>query len=818
VPDPTIFGLVVDQLASDPPTVAGSDDLVLAAFEGAASLEASLAGNAVAAASGANTSATRPPTVFLRTVEVEGFRGIGPPVSLRLVPGPGLTLVVGRNGSGKSSIAEALEMLLTGSNQRWAPPRQKVWAEGWRNLHHRPARIKVTLAEDGRREAMIVERKWTDDADLGGSTLTINAKRGSMAETGWDEALRSYPPLLSHNELGRILEGRPSELYDALASILGLANIAEAESLLRNARLSAERLIKDQQAGADQICRVLAAVEDERAAAVVTALSSKTWDLDAVERLATGSAAAVEERTAVRTLRELSTLPVVDREQLREAVARLREMHEELQRIGSSDAAAARDTAVLLEQALKVHAPHEGLQCPVCGTDDVLTYEWRRRTTERITDLRDQARSVEQVHQRAAAAAQQARQLILPPSPALNEAAAVGLDTGEVTATWQRWITVPERDDLPALGTHLDTVGLQLIVAVADIRAAAGRELERREDVWRPAAQQVAAWLPGAKSAVTQRSVLPRLKAAEMWLRGAHEKLRVQRFTPIADQVQENWRELRQSSSVQLGELRLDGTGSSTQRRLTLDVTIDDEKGSALGVMSQGEINCLALSLFLPRASMPESPFRFLVIDDPVQAMDPVKVEGLAQVLGRVSKTRQVIVLTHDERLAEAVRRLEMDATIVEVSRRENSVVELRTDLDPVKRHINDAMALVMSKNLPEEARRVVPGFCRLAMEAACVEAVTKRMVREGKSRTEIDVALDEPTKLISWLALVLFKDAARGGEVMPWLNTKQPGAADVVSLANRGSHVGIPVDLLSLVRAAEKLSARIREMGDGSS
>ncbi len=81
----------------------------------------------------------RPPTVFLRTVEVEGFRGIGQPVTLNLVPGPGLTLVVGRNGSGKSSIAEALEMLLTGSNQRWAPPRQKVWAEGWRNLHHRPA-------------------------------------------------------------------------------------------------------------------------------------------------------------------------------------------------------------------------------------------------------------------------------------------------------------------------------------------------------------------------------------------------------------------------------------------------------------------------------------------------------------------------------------------------------------------------------------------------------------------------------------------------------------------------------------------------------
>ena len=269
--------------------------------------------------------------MFLRTVEVEGFRGIGPPVALKLCPGPGLTLVVGRNGSGKSSIAEALEMLLTGSNQRWAPPRQKVWAEGWRNLHHRPARITATFAVDGRREPMRRRARGPTTPTSAGSTLTINGKRRSLAETGWDEALRSYPPLLSHNELGRILEGRPSELYDALASILGLADIAAAEALLRNARLAGgERRSRTQQAGADQICRVLATVDDERAAAVVAALRGKTWDLDAVERVATGGAAALEERTALRTLRELSTLPVVDREQLRETVARLREVHEEL--------------------------------------------------------------------------------------------------------------------------------------------------------------------------------------------------------------------------------------------------------------------------------------------------------------------------------------------------------------------------------------------------------------------------------------------------------------------------------------------------------
>ena len=60
---------------------------------------------------------------------------------------------------------------------------------------------------------------------------------------------------------------------------------------------------------------------------------------------------------------------------------------------------------------------------------------------------------------------------------------------------------------------------------------------------------------------------------------------------------------------------------------------MDGVEGAALGVMSQGELHALALSLFIPRATLPESPFRFIVIDDPVQSMDPARVDGLARVL-----------------------------------------------------------------------------------------------------------------------------------------------------------------------------------------
>ena len=815
MPDPTIHGLVVGDLAANPPAAPGADQLVLAAFEGPAALDAVLSGAGEGGAGLPTAAARALPGTYLSSLEVEGFRGVGQRVTLTLPPGPGLTLVVGRNGSGKSSLAEALEMLLTGSNRRWAE-RPRVWTDGWRNLHHRPPRVAAAFAVEGRVTPLRLVRTWPDGGDVAASSLTLDGKRTTLTERGWDSALRRYPPLLSHNELGKILEGRPTDLYDALASILGLADIAAAEGLLRSTRLDAERAIKEQQRAAEQILAQVATLDDERAATTAAALSAKTWDLERVQRVVAGGFAAVEERTELRTLRELSTLPIIDRDRVAEVGSRLRGVSDEVRRSAGSDASAARETALLLEQALRVHSTH-GVDCPVCGTRDVLTFEWRMRTNVRIAELREQAASVEQLHGQAAAARADARRMLSAPPAALHEAAAVGVDAREALAQWQRWWSPPDPDDLLAMGTHLDTVAPDVGAAIARLRAAASAELERREDRWRPVAQVLAAWLPAARQAQTQRAQLPRLRAAEAWVKEAHERLRAQRFEPIAAEVQRNWQELRQSSSVQLGALRLDGTGSSNLRRLTLDVTIDGENGSALGVMSQGELNCLALSLFLPRASMPESPFRFLVIDDPVQAMDPVKVEALARVLDRVAATRQVLVFTHDDRLPEAARRLEMEATIVEVRRREGSVVELVAVSDPVRRHIDDAMAVAMSRELPVEARRVVPGFCRYALEAACQEAVTRRMLREGKTHTAIEEALTVPTRLTTWLALAMLRDAGRAGEVMPLLNQRYPWAADVVGLANRGSHSDIPADLVSLVRAAEQLSRQIREPGVGA-
>ena len=112
--DDALLDVVLERL-DKVPLAEDAASLLLAACDSDASLSALLSGESHGAV---ERPAARVPIdpagAYLRSVSVCGFRGVGPCSTLDLTPGPGLTLVVGRNGSGKSSFADGLEVLLTG--------------------------------------------------------------------------------------------------------------------------------------------------------------------------------------------------------------------------------------------------------------------------------------------------------------------------------------------------------------------------------------------------------------------------------------------------------------------------------------------------------------------------------------------------------------------------------------------------------------------------------------------------------------------------------------------------------------------------------
>jgi hypothetical protein len=421
------------------------------------------------------------------------------------------------------------------------------------------------------------------------------------------------------------------------------------------------------------------------------------------------------------------------------------------------------------------------------------------------------AKDARQATTRSDSALKRARALIgSVPQPIQN--ARDLLDVSPVIAAWRDWDALGGVVEPGELATRLVPAADAVRAAVDALRATALAEVERRQDVWRPIALHVASWLAEAREVQDGAVAVPDLKRAEAWLKTAAVSIRNDRFAPIADEAMELWRLLRQRSNVQLGRIELEGSG--TRRKVTLDVTVDGVAGAALGVMSQGELHALALSLFFPRATLDESPFRFIVVDDPVQSMDPSKIDGLARVLERAAQSRQVLVFTHDERLPEAVRRLEIAATVIEVSRGGNSVVELRSAMTPIERYVEDARAVARTDELPREAvARVVPGFCRLAIDAACTEAVRRRRILRGESHAEVEQVLAAAHRTTTLAALALFDDESRGGDVLGTIGSRfgRP-AADAFQQVNRGAHQGIDGDLRDLVRESAILARKLAE------
>ncbi|MFC4019140.1 AAA family ATPase [Micromonospora sp. GCM10011542] len=795
--------LAVDRVPDD------TAEVVLAALSDEADLDAALAGEPTTLEPQVPAADEPPERIWLSSITVAGFRGVGPERTLEIGPGPGITLVVGRNGSGKSSFAEAVELALTGDSARWAD-RNSVWRTGWRNLHHPdPCWIVAKLRIDGVAKPVTVTRSWPLGAGLADAEVTVASERGrhgGLAELGLARPLELYRPFLTAAELGRLTAGTQSQLFDAISAILGLEAITDADQRLLAAARPVDAAIKEVRAQRAALAAGLAEVDDDRARRATALLQGRgAVDLAAL----TAILDEPDEVTADGSLllcRQLVELTLPASEEVTRLAAQLVEAAAEAQRYDGGRSRAALRSAELLRLAIEHHEDAGDVPCPVCAAGS-LNGNWRTAAGASLAQLRDRSLAAQAATARLTALLRQAHHLVDDVAVPEGDAAEVPLDALRAAVGELRRVPGDPTD----LAAHLTARYPAVVAAARAARAYAEGFLRQRDTGWRWAAAELRAWVDAAHRLPEREATLARVKAARSWLKTTAVELRNERVAPFAEHSQRIWAQLRQESNVELGAMTLEGT--NTRRRVVFPVSVDGaDNGTALGVMSQGEMHALGLATFLPRGCAPESPFRFIVVDDPVQSMDPAKVDGLARVLAELAEDRQVVVFTHDTRLPDAVTRLGLgDARIVEVHRAEQSVVTLRAGSDPVTRYLDDAHALARNEEIPAEVRGpVVAELCRSAVEAACHRVVWRVRVARGVPHDDIEKAIEAASRrLATIVALALFDDADRGGDVLGQLSRRHGRrAVDAYQACREGVHGAYRMDLPGLVADARHLAA----------
>jgi len=96
--------------------------------------------------------------------------------------------------------------------------------------------------------------------------------------------------------------------------------------------------------------------------------------------------------------------------------------------------------------------------------------------------------------------------------------------------------------------------------------------------------------------------------------------------------------------------------------------------------------------------------------------------------------------------------------------------------------------------------------FCRSAVEAAAANLVRSRAAADGTDLQQADEQLAEARSLRETLALVLFGEAGRQGEVGAEIRRRHgPAAATLVTELNKGAHGNVDPSMLERLPTATR-------------
>jgi len=760
--------------------------LVLAAMDSDQALSDYLGGGTSAHQRPEPTEAAAEPAgAFLRSITVAGFRGIGPAASLDITPYPGITVVSGRNGSGKSSFAEALEYALTGESYRWRAKKSQLWADSWRNLHQgNPCEVQVDFTvEDG--PSTSIGASWSADASLDDakrwSQRTGEKREVGVDALGWSTAIEIHRPILSYDEIGGLLEQEPSKLYDALDKLLALDEVLDAETRLTaeyTARRQARKTANDARTA---LKKAVVGIDDPAVVALAKILRPNKYDLDAIANMVSGVSGQHGGVDALRVIVEYQQ-PDVDASAL---AAQLRDALVNLRTLADSTLERAEQRTQLLSAALEFRTASGtgSVACPVCE-QGVLDAEWEAHARVVIDQENEQLALYREARQSIQQLERSARSLLssLPDIAPLVDVELASLDA--YRAARAEAIEAVAVEDLPL---YLEEKLPAVHAALGAVQADAAAALDEHQSVWAPMAERTMEWVALERTARETDDIVAVLDAAKKWVSNNAQLLREQRLEPIAEGARAIWAQLRQESDVDVSTITLEG--KRTHRKAILQGTVDGEPAGALSVMSQGELHALALALFLPRATASSSPFRFIVLDDPIQAMDPAKIDGFLNVLRDLAKTRQIIVFSHDDRLATAIRQQSIEAHLIEVSRESGSRLVVKPAEDPARRYVEDAYAVVVDDNVPDDVKqRACPALFRLAIESAARQRFFTWRNADGESQRESEKLWGDFTKMNQRVALALEGDASANiSGWRSWRDYRGPA----LFIANKGTHEG---------------------------
>jgi DNA repair exonuclease SbcCD ATPase subunit len=656
----------------------------------------------------------------VKSIVIAGFRGF--PRIQKFDLDADAVIVAGANGSGKTSLFDALLWGLTGSIPRIQGEATDLVSK------YSPsgeARVELLLGTDEGTEMQIVRRFDGRDhltVDNGGGEVSGPAAETKLLEALWPDAKFAPEPkvalsrsltratYLQQDLVRQFVESdSDQDRFQVVSELVGVGRVEELQRQLEGSRNNWSRATNAIERDIAPLRSQLSAVQERiaRLGALDTDVVSEdvfvTW-IEAAKRFVSGeeSNRLLSDRSAQSLDRALTALQARQLSEERRATAleRLVEhlarpvaiapestsleeaeraaqatFHEVSQRLSAAQEQAAQRRREQVEQAehreslrtlAQLALQHLGETCPVCDQtyDEVAT---RARLSElmsddashdaagRVDSVQDAATQVEVAERHLAEVRAQLRATRSNQENRRAWEQALARLAGEVELEPSEGLKDRAEESLADARGVADAIShLRADGELLSVQLARSVELAQRGDLEKQAGNL------SRDLATREKELTARVETGEL-ASLLLERLRdvnagvisteLRRIEPLLQRIYAQVDPHPSFRAVNFLTRTVRGRGrlwTSLSDR-TADVSVSEPSI----VLSSSQLNVLALSTFLSLNLAIESlPLQVVALDDPLQSLDTVNLLGLADLLRRIKVSRQVIVSTHDERLA----------------------------------------------------------------------------------------------------------------------------------------------------------------------
>ena len=610
----------------------------------------------------------------LVSVEIEAFRGFRHSESISL--DADFVLVTGANGTGKTCLTDALTWGLTGKlshltdRLRQLPKTEDHIVNRYAAAEGKDARVTLCIRVRGS------DYSLTRRGSRRGSTLEVVDATGNLLSKedqfvaelfGASDPARLLNALTSwgilrQDAMQMVVTAAPERLTPLLAGILGLDQLSKfvASSRQYTRRLNAEVRDMTAQLG-QQRDELRRRIEQQERAAMAESPE--------------GEPALVRLADAVRSdhsrwLGKITASEMLDANVVALAGREVGEAIEVLERVLASIAEAAQEegrAARVLAEAQRSYRPDESAEakavrlalavlqddtCPVCahdhpaGTLRGLLENRLRALSSADFKLSPEIGAAQRAHQEGALRMREsAKQRLL---DFATRTSIIGLGA-EVRSELDRASVESALRELSDLRERLRELYrcLRPAGSSADYRAIVAGVAAQREVVGQ-VEQQLTEGRRNASQAKAFEDAA--LEVASEILQAALDDVAFV-FSDVYERL---------SPHPTFRSLELRSLGSFGSARVIPYVSDHEHNvdGNPTLVCSDGQLSVIALSLFLGTAlTTDDTPLPFVIMDDPMQAMDVLNVLGFGDLCRQLRDQRQVIVATHDRRFAAILER-----------------------------------------------------------------------------------------------------------------------------------------------------------------